>query len=187
MVKMKKAIGITAFLNLGYFLIEFFFALNIKSISLLADSIDFIQDAFVNFLIIFGLGWSLASRKWLARFLASILMIPIFFIIPNVIRAIKDPTPPAGLQITVVALGALAINFLCSLILVKHRKAEKHLIWAAYLAARNDAIANLAVIAVGLLTFIWPTSIFDIIAGIGIGLLNSISAVRVWRSANSYD
>ena len=47
----RKAVFIVAILNLLYFFIEFMVALNIRSVSLLADSIDFIEDTSINFLI----------------------------------------------------------------------------------------------------------------------------------------
>ena len=49
-----RAILIVAILNFGYFFVEFFVALNITSVSLFADSIDFLEDAFTSFLILWG-------------------------------------------------------------------------------------------------------------------------------------
>ena len=48
-----------AALNLGYFGIEFAVALAIDSVSLFADSIDFLEDSSINLLILLGLGWYL--------------------------------------------------------------------------------------------------------------------------------
>ena len=45
----KKAVFLVAILNLIFFFIEFTVALNIRSVSLLADSIDFIEDTSINF------------------------------------------------------------------------------------------------------------------------------------------
>ena len=50
----KKAVFFVAILNLLYFFVEFIVALNIRSVSLLADSIDFIEDTSINFLIFFA-------------------------------------------------------------------------------------------------------------------------------------
>lgn len=49
-------------LNLGYFAVEFAVALAIGSVSLFADSIDFLEDAPINFLIFVALGWSVILR-----------------------------------------------------------------------------------------------------------------------------
>jgi Co/Zn/Cd efflux system component len=183
---MRKVLRLVAILNLAYFFIEFTFAIQLESVSLLADSIDFLEDASINILVFIGLSWTLSSRKVLARILALFLMIPVILMIPSIVREINDSNPPSGIGITFVAAGALIINFSCSLMLVRYRKNEQNLVWAAYLSARNDAIANICVIAVGVLTIFWPISAFDIAAGIGIGLLNSTSAIKVWRSAGRY-
>ena len=47
------------------------------------------------------------------------------------------------------ALGALVINLTCAVLLVRHRHHSGSLTKAAWLSARNDAVANLAIIAVG--------------------------------------
>ena len=56
---------------------------------------------------------------------------------------------------------------------------------AAYLSARNDVLANIAIIGAGLLTYtthsIWP----DIVVGIGIAALNLDAAREVWEAARS--
>lgn len=49
---LRRAVGIVALLNLAYFGIEFGVALTIGSVSLFADSIDFLEDAAVNGLIL---------------------------------------------------------------------------------------------------------------------------------------
>ena len=59
----KKAVFLVAVLNLIFFFIEFIVALNIRSVSLLADSIDFIEDTSINFLIFFAISLSLEKSK----------------------------------------------------------------------------------------------------------------------------
>ena len=73
---LARAVLIVAVLNLAYFGIEFAVALRIESASLLADAVDFLEDAAVNFLIILGLGWSAANRARLGQLLALILLAP---------------------------------------------------------------------------------------------------------------
>jgi Co/Zn/Cd efflux system component len=55
---LRRVVARVAVLNLGYFGIEISVALAIGSVSLFADSIDFLEDASVNFLILIALGWS---------------------------------------------------------------------------------------------------------------------------------
>lgn len=59
---LHRVAGTVATLNLGYFGIEFTVALAVGSVSLFADSVDFLEDALVNLLIVAALGWSIANR-----------------------------------------------------------------------------------------------------------------------------
>lgn len=59
---LRRVAAIVGLLNLGYFGIEFAVALAIGSVSLFADSIDFLEDASVSFLIFAALGWSAVRR-----------------------------------------------------------------------------------------------------------------------------
>jgi Co/Zn/Cd efflux system component len=185
MQSIRNVLRLVAILNLAYFFVEFSFALNFGSVSLLADSIDFLEDASINILIFIGLSWTLSARMRLARFLAALLMVPVVSVAFSVAQELNNPSVPSGTGISFVATGALAINFTCSLLLAKFRKEDQNLVMAAYLSARNDAITNISIIAVGILTIFWPSSVFDIAVGVGIGLLNSNSALKVWRSAKS--
>ncbi|MGO7535294.1 cation transporter [Rhizobium leguminosarum] len=58
----RKVIALVAFLNLAYFGVEFAVALKIGSVSLFADSVDFLEDASVNLLILLALAWSARGR-----------------------------------------------------------------------------------------------------------------------------
>jgi Co/Zn/Cd efflux system component len=49
-VHFRKIVIVVALLNLAYFGVEFAVALAIGSVSLFADSIDFLEDASLNFL-----------------------------------------------------------------------------------------------------------------------------------------
>jgi Co/Zn/Cd efflux system component len=73
---LRKVVIIVAILNLAYFGVEFTVALAIGSVSLFADSIDFLEDASVNFLIAIALAWSATSRARVGMALAGILLIP---------------------------------------------------------------------------------------------------------------
>jgi Co/Zn/Cd efflux system component len=63
---LRYTVKLVALLNLGYFGVEFAVALAIGSVSLFADSIDFLEDATVNGLILVALGWN-ARRRGPAR------------------------------------------------------------------------------------------------------------------------
>ena len=73
---LSRIIRLVALLNLGYFAIEFAVATAIGSVSLFADSVDFLEDASVNLLIAVALGWSLRNRARLGMALSAILLVP---------------------------------------------------------------------------------------------------------------
>lgn len=178
----RNVVRIVAIANLSYFALEFIFAIRIGSVSLFADSIDFLEDASVNILIFVALGWSLAARRRLSRFFALLLLVPAISVIITTIYKINNPTVPSGPAITTVAVGALIVNFTCAFLLAKFRENQQSLVMAAYLSARNDALANLAIITAGIVTAFWLSPVPDLVVGITIGMLYADAALKVWRS-----
>ncbi|MDD5160768.1 MAG: hypothetical protein PHI47_11990 [Sulfuricurvum sp.] len=69
----KKAVFWVALLNFAYFWVEYGVALQIGSVSLFADSIDFLEDAAVNLLILIAIGWSLHRRVQVGMALSAII------------------------------------------------------------------------------------------------------------------
>ena len=65
--RLRRIVLVVAALNLSYFFVEFTVALVAGSVSLLADSVDFLEDTAINLLIFLALGWPLASAPLWAR------------------------------------------------------------------------------------------------------------------------
>jgi Co/Zn/Cd efflux system component len=98
---------------------------------------------------------------------------------------LASPVPPAALPLTLTGIGALAINLSCALILARFRDHRGSLTKAAFLSARNDTLANIAVIAAGIVTaYLWHSAWPDLIVGVGIALLNADAARDVWHAAH---
>ena len=180
---LRPVVARVAALNLGYFGIEIAVALAIGSVALIADSLDFLEDAAINLLIFAGLSWSARNRARLGTAMAFILLVPALATAYAAYDKFADFVPPAALPLTLTGLGALAVNLTCALMLAQHRSGSGSLTRAAYLSARNDAYANLAIIAAGLVTALnsspWP----DLIAAAGIAILNADSAADIFRAA----
>jgi Co/Zn/Cd efflux system component len=78
----------------------------------------------------------------------------------------------------------MAVNLTCAFLLARYRSHSGSLMRAAFLSARNDALANIAIIAAGLATaFLWNAAWPDLIVGLGIALLNADAAREVWTAA----
>lgn len=182
---LRPVVARVAALNLGYFGIEITVALAIGSVALIADSLDFLEDAAINLLIFAGLGWSAANRARLGTLMAFILLVPALATAWAAWDKVSDFTAPAPLPLTLTGLGALAVNLACALMLAKHKHGSGSLTRAAYLSARNDAWANLAIIAAGLVTVLWVSPWPDLAAAAVIAVINADSAADVFRAARA--
>jgi Co/Zn/Cd efflux system component len=180
---LRRAVRLVALLNLGYFGVEFAVALGIGSVSLFADSIDFLEDAAVNVLILAALGWSAHRRSLVGMALAAILLAPGLATLWTAWEKFIAPVPPAPVPLSLAGSGALAINLFCALLLARFRSHSGSLTRAVFLSARNDALANTAIIAAGLVTAVtispWP----DLLVGLGIFVMNLDAAREVYTTA----
>src|SRR4051812_48525220 len=153
---LRRAVGVVAVLNLAYFGVEFAVALAIGSVSLFADSVDFLEDASVNVLILLALGWSVRARARVGMALAALLLVPGLATLWTAWQKLNLPVAPAPLPLTLAGFGALAVNLGCAAMLVRFRDHSGSLSRAAFLSARNDAFANIGIVAAGLVTaFAW--------------------------------
>lgn len=181
----RRAVRFVALANLAYFGIEFAVALAIGSVSLFADSVDFLEDTSVNVLILVALGWTMRSRARLGMALAGILLVPGLATLWMAWQKFSVPVPPAPVPLSLTGLGALAVNLTCAFVLVRHRHHAGSLSKAAFLSARNDALANIAIIAAGLMTVYTRSAWPDLIVGLGIAVINADAAREVWTAARS--
>jgi Co/Zn/Cd efflux system component len=173
-----------ALLNLSYFGIEFAVALSIGSVSLFADSVDFLEDTSVNILILLALSWPLARRAKMGMAMAGILLIPGIATLWTAWEKFNLPIAPAPLPLTLTGLGALAVNMSCALMLARFRDHSGSMTKAAFLSARNDALANVGIIFAGLFTaLVWRSAWPDLIVGLAIAAMNADAAKEVWEAA----
>ena len=100
------------------------------------------------------------------------------------VSKILNPTPPEASWMTAVGLGALAVNFSCALLIAHFNRTDSGLLQAAFFSARNDAIANLGIIAAGIMTIFWVSAVPDIFVGLTIMALNADSAYKIWTSSS---
>lgn len=181
----RQVVLTVAALNLAYFGVEFSVALMIGSVSLFADSIDFLEDASVNLLIAIAFRWSALWRARIGMALAGILLVPALATLWAVWSRLLVGVAPAALPLSLTGAGAFLINLSCALILARYRSYGASLTRAAFLSARNDVLANVAIVGAGLVTAythsMWP----DFVIGLGIAALNADAARQVWRTAST--
>ncbi len=181
---LRRVVKLVALLNLSYFAAEFAIAVAIGSVSLFADSVDFLEDASVNLLIAFALGWRAQNRARLGMLLAGVLLVPSLATVWTAWGKFNDPIAPEPLTLSLTGVGALAVNLICALMLARYRHHSGSLTRAAFLSARNDAVANIAIIAAGIVTaLVWQSAWPDLIVGLGIAAMNADAAWEVWSAA----
>jgi Co/Zn/Cd efflux system component len=180
---LRRTVLLVAGLNLAYFFVEIGVALAIGSVSLFADSVDFLEDTAVNLLIFLALGWSLHARAVAGRVMAVIILVPALAAAWQAFAKFSDPAAPDPVSLVVTAGGAVVVNLVCTLLLLRVREHAGSMTTAAFLAARNDVIVNAAIIVMGIVTALsgsgWP----DLVLGVLIVVLNVGAAREVWEAA----
>ena len=179
---------LVALLNLGYFFVEAGVAWSIGSVSLFADSVDFLEDTAVNLLIFVAIGWPLAYRAKAGKAMAVIIMVPAAAALWQAVTKFSNPEAPDPLSLMLTAGGAVVVNTVCAALLLRHRDHRCSMSKAAWLAARNDVVVNLGIIAMGVLTLtLVPNAWPDLLLGLGIVVLNFHAAKEVWEVAEEED
>lgn len=181
---LRRTSLIVVALNVGFFLIEVGIALAIGSVSLFADSVDFLEDAAINMLVFFALGWTLQRRAKAGKVMAVIIAIPALAAVVMAVIKFYNPEAPDPVTLVITSGGAIVVNIACTWLLARHRDNVGSMSKAAFLAARNDIYSNAAIIAMGVLTMLWRSGWPDIVLGLFLVVLNFASAKEVWELAD---
>lgn len=139
----------------------------------------------MNFLVAIALGWTVARRAVVGKMLAGILLIPGLATLWMAWQKFSLPVPPEALTFSLTGGGALVVNVSCALLLTKYCHHAGSLTRVAFLSARNDAFANIAIIAAGFFTAYTVSAWPDLIVGLGIAVMNAYTAREVWEAARA--
>lgn len=123
------------------------------------------------------------NRARAGMVLAAILLVPALALLWTAWQKFNAPTPPEPWLLSGTGLGALAVNLACAVVLARFRHHSGSLTRAAFLSARNDAFANIAIILAGLVTLFWRSGWPDLLVGLGIAIVNADAAKEVWLAA----
>ncbi len=191
-LSLRRVVRLVALLNLGYFGIEFRgraddrLGVAVRRQRRFPGGRVFLEDASVNLLIAVALGWSVRNRARLGRALAGILLVPGLATLWTAWAKISVPVAPEPWALSLTGLGALVVNASCALMLARYRHHGGSLTRAAFLSARNDVLANFAIIGAGVVTaVVWRAAWPDLIVGLGIAVMNADAAREVWQAARA--
>lgn len=179
--RLRWTVLTVAGLNFAYFFVQFTVALHAGSVSLLADSVDYLEDTAINVLVFVALGFPLARRAMMGKAMAVTILGPAAYATFEAVKRFAHPEAPQVVPLVLASLGAIVVNGISAWLLARVRHHGGSLGRAAFLSARNDVLVNVAIIVMGLVT-VWTGSGWpDLILGCFIILLALYAAREVWE------
>lgn len=179
----RRIIAVVAALNLAGMLGEMVVAVWIGSASLFADAADFLEDVLINVLVLAAASWPVASRRRASYALAALILVPAAAALGMALWRLAQGGAPEPLVLGATGLVAMAINLVCAVLLSGLRRGHGALARGAWLAARNDVLGNLLIVAAGAVTLVWLSPWPDVVVGAVMAVVNGAAAVEVFREA----
>ena len=171
-------------INALMFVVEIVAGWLADSTGLIADSLDMLADAIVYGISLYAVGRSPTAKRRAALSSGWFQVLLALGVGADVVRRAVVGSDPASLPMMGVGALALAANLTCLALLAKHRDGEVHM-RASWIFSVNDVLANLGVIAGGLLVLLvgsrWP----DLVIGAVITLVVLWGGIRIIRDARA--
>lgn len=180
----RRALWIALLVNVTLFVIEIVAGWRGRSVSLLADAIDFFGDAanYAISLLVFSLGGLWRSRTALAK--GATMAAYGLFILGRTAWAAEHGTVPHAQLMGLVSIVALVANVSVALMLYRFREGDADM-RSVWLCSRNDAIGNIAVLLAALAVSATGTGWPDLVVAAAMALLALVSARSVIRHARA--
>ncbi|WP_043308969.1 cation transporter [Pseudomonas sp. ML96] len=179
----RRILWIALLVNLAMFVVEIGAGLKAGSVSLLADSLDFMGDAANYAISLWVLGMSLALRARAAQFKAACMLLFGVGVLGAALWHWWQGEVPSAPTMGVVGTLALLANLGVAVLLYAYREGDSNM-RSVWLCTRNDALGNLAVLAAALGVFgtgsAWP----DLIVASIMAALAITAAIQVLRQAD---
>ncbi len=178
-----RVLKIVLAINFVMFVVEAGGGLLFRSVALLGDSMDMLEDALVYALSLYVID---RGPTWKARaaFLKGLVMMLLGGgVLAQTIRhAFIGVVPSAG-GMGIIGLAALAANTFCLVLLFKHRSDDINM-RSTWLCSRNDVISNVGVMFAAVLVrwlgSPWP----DVVVGGAIAAMILFSSVGILKEAH---
>ena len=181
----RRALWFVVFLNLGFGVVEAVGGFFAESQALKADSLDFLGDGSITFVGLLALSWSERRRARVALVQGWFLAVLGFGVIGAALARMLQAVVPQAELMGGLGTAGLLVNLTAAASLMRFREGGDANAKAIWLFSRNDAIANLAVVAAAALVHwlgsAWPDLV---VAGV-IAALFLHSAQEIIRNARS--
>ncbi|WP_331350596.1 cation diffusion facilitator family transporter [Cellvibrio sp. UBA7671] len=177
--KYRRILWIALVVNFAMFAIEIIFSLQSKSVSLLADSIDFLGDSANYAISLWVLAMSVQTRAKASLFkAASMALFGVVVLVHAIWNAITGVIPDAE-TMSLVGLLALVANLSVAWLLYAYRNGDSNM-RSVWLCTRNDALGNIAVIVAAIGVFGTGTAWPDLIVA---SIMASLALTAAWQVA----
>ena len=150
----KRALWTVMVLNVVYGAIEIGGGFLAESQGLKADALDFLGDGTITLLGLLAIGWGAGWRARAALVQGAFLAIMGAGVLAATVYRVFVLHIPEAELMGVFGIGALAVNVVCAVILLKHRSGDAN-VQAVWLFSRNDALGNVAILIAA--AFVWLT------------------------------
>jgi Co/Zn/Cd efflux system component len=178
----RRALWIALVSNAAMFAVEFGASWASGSVSLLADSIDFLGDAGNYALSLAVLAMALPVRARAAAFKAACMGAFGVFVLARAGWGLNAGVPPEPVTMGAVGVVALAVNAGVAWMLYRFRTGDANM-RSVWICSRNDALGNVAVMLAAAGVFgtgsAWP----DLLVAAAMGLLALAGSWTVLRQA----
>lgn len=178
--RFRRALWIALLVNALMFGVEIAAGTHAGSVSLLADSIDFLGDA-ANYAIALAVLGLLPVWRSRAAWLKGVTMAGFgVFVLGRALWQTRHGLPPEALVMGGIGLLALLANAGVALLLYAFRDGDANM-RSVWICSRNDALGNLAVMAAAAGVFgtgsAWPDLVVALIMG-GLAVAGGVSVIR---------
>ncbi|MCP8690001.1 cation diffusion facilitator family transporter [Marinobacterium sedimentorum] len=181
-VAYRRVLWIALLLNLAMFGVEIVAGMRAGSVSLLADSLDFLGDSANYGISLWVLGLGLAIRARASLFKAFSMAAFGVGILGTALWHLYSGTLPDAPTMGVIGALALITNLAVAWLLWAYREGDSNM-RSVWLCTRNDAIGNVAVLLAALGVFGTQTAWPDLAVGTLMALLALSSAWQVTHRA----
>lgn len=168
-------------INFFFFILELITGYLAGSMGLLADSLDMLADSMIYALALYAAAGSHIRKRNIARLAGYFQLALAILGFAEVIRRFAGMEGYPGFQsMMIISALALAGNGLCLYLLQKSRSTEAHM-RASMIFTSNDVLANLGVIAAGILVYFTRSSYPDLIIGTLVFAMVARGAWQIFR------
>ena len=164
------------------FVLEVVIGLLAQSTAVLADSLDMLADAGVYGIALYAVGRSPRVKARAAQWSGALQLLLGALVLLDIARRLLLGSEPVSLLMIGMGCVALLANTYCLWLITEHRHGEVHM-RASWIFSKNDVLANLGIIAGGLLVHWLDSPYPDLAIGTVIALVVLRGGVRILRDA----